>query len=254
MFSGAFYKGICMIFDLQKAGLLKRFSAYLLDFILLCVLAVGFALAVSAITGYEGYLAKYSEQIEIYEENYGKISEVTEEFYNGLSADAKACYDEVARLFATIQNLILLMTSSGIFLAYFILEFLLPLKFRNGQTVGKKVFGLAVMHLNFVKVSGISMFIRTMLGKYTIETMFPILIVILIFFGGIGFIGTLILFALLILQIVMFFTSGTYSTIHDLLAKTVVVDLSSQMIFDSEEKMIEAKKSASAQEAERQQY
>lgn len=243
-----------MIFDLQKAGLLKRFSAYLLDFILFCVLAAGVALAVSAITGYEGYVQQYSKQIEIYEKTYGKLSDVTEEVYSGLSADAKACYDEVARLFSVLQGLILLMVSSGIFLSYFILEFLLPLKFRNGQTVGKKVFGLAVMHLNFVKVSPVSMFIRTMLGKCTIETMFPVLIVLLIFFGGIGFIGTLILLALLILQIVLFFTSGTYSPIHDILAKTVVVDLSSQMIFDTEQKMIEAKKNASAQEAERKAY
>ena len=33
----------------------------------------------------------------------------------------------------------------------------------------------------------------------------------------------------------------TNSTIHDILAKTVVVDLSSQMIFDSEEAMIDYK-------------
>ena len=44
-----------MIYDLQKASLLKRASAILLDFILLVVLATGVGMVVSAITGFDTY-------------------------------------------------------------------------------------------------------------------------------------------------------------------------------------------------------
>ena len=44
-----------MICDLQKASLLKRASAFLLDIILLIVLATGVGLLVSVITGFDGY-------------------------------------------------------------------------------------------------------------------------------------------------------------------------------------------------------
>ena len=60
--------------------------------------------------------------------------------------------------------------------------------------------------------------------------------------GNIGFIGPLILFALLVLQVTMYFYTKTRSPIHDLLAQTVAVDYASQMIFDTVEELLEYKK------------
>ena len=45
-----------MIYDLQKAGLLKRIADGFLDLILLCIAAVGFALALSALLAYDAQL------------------------------------------------------------------------------------------------------------------------------------------------------------------------------------------------------
>ena len=42
-----------MMYDLQKANVFKRASAFLFDVILLSVAAVGFAFIISAITGYD---------------------------------------------------------------------------------------------------------------------------------------------------------------------------------------------------------
>ena len=46
-----------MIYDLQKASLLKRASAFLLDIILLIVLATGVGLLVSVITNTKSSMA-----------------------------------------------------------------------------------------------------------------------------------------------------------------------------------------------------
>ena len=59
-----------MIWDLQKASVLKRASAFLLDFILLSILAVGFAALVSAITQYDTYVQTDEEITNVYAEQY----------------------------------------------------------------------------------------------------------------------------------------------------------------------------------------
>ena len=41
--------------DLQKASMLKRISAFILDVILLAVAITGFAFFLSAVTGYDSY-------------------------------------------------------------------------------------------------------------------------------------------------------------------------------------------------------
>ena len=47
--------------DLQKASMLKRISAFILDVILLAVAITGFAFFLSAVTGYDSYNEKLDE-------------------------------------------------------------------------------------------------------------------------------------------------------------------------------------------------
>ena len=84
--------------------------------------------------------------------------------------------------------------------------------------------------------------------------MIPVLIVIMIFFNKIGLLGTLILGGLSLVQIILLIVTETNSVIHDLMAKTVVVDMTSQMIFNSEEEMIEYKQKRHAEMVARQDY
>lgn len=97
------------------------------------------------------------------------------------------------------------------------------------------------MRVDGVKVTPFMMFVRTLLGKYTVETMIPVAIIVLILFGSGGIIGITVLGMLTILQIGLFVGTHNHTPIHDLFAQTVVVDLSSQIIFDTEAEMIEAK-------------
>jgi len=56
------------------------------------------------------------------------------------------------------------------------------------------------------------------------------------------------------MELILMFTTHNRSLIHDLLAGTVTVDLASQMIFDSEEHLLEYRKKLHAEEATRKPY
>ena len=91
------------------------------------------------------------------------------------------------------------------------------------------------MNVNGVKISTLSLFIRTVLGKFTVETMIPVITVIMFVFGTASIFNLLIVFLLLTAQLLSLIISKNNSAIHDLLSQTVAVDLASQMIFDSVE-------------------
>lgn len=261
-----------MIYDLQKGSLLKRASAFLLDGILLVIIAVGFAFAFSEIFHYDTYSNTYSRGIDRYAEMYGVDFSgiLTQADYDALSAEERAAYDaavdamnndpEILGALQAIVQLIIAMVSVSIFLGFMVIEFLLPMIFKNGQTPGKKIFGLAVMRCNGVKIGGVSLFIRTFLGKYVIETMIPVLIALLTVFnaigimGGPGILGLAMVFLLLVGEIVMVAVTNTNSMIHDMISDCVVVDMASQMIFDSGQAMIEYKAQKAAEEAAAEPY
>jgi hypothetical protein len=111
------------------------------------------------------------------------------------------------------------------------------------------------MHTNGVRVNAQYMFIRTVLGKFTIETMIPVFIFLLILFGGAGIIGLIVFFGIPLLQLILLIkTKDTRSAIHDLLAKTTTVDIKSQMFFDNEEHLAEYKREIAAEEAAKSKY
>lgn len=140
-----------------------------------------------------------------------------------------------------VYNLLFMMTSIGVLLSYIILEFVLPIIFKNGQTVGKKVFGCCLVRPNCVKITNLALFARTILGKYAIETMFPILLVFLFLFNGIGILAIILLAALALLNIILFIALKNRTPLHDILAGTVVADMRLQMIFQSDEELAEKK-------------
>lgn len=250
--------------DLQKASFLKRVSAWILDVILLMTLVVGIASAISAVVGFDAQGQKLESYYNQYEDEYGVTFEIAQEEYEAMSQEEKANWDAAyAALIADegamytynmVLTLTLLVVSLSILLSYLILEFAVPLLFGNGQTVGKKIFNLAVMRTHGVKMNALAMFIRTLLGKYTLETMIPVLVLIMLMFNMTGIMGTILVLAILIAQVVLMIVTKTNSTIHDLLADCVVVDLASQMIFESDEELLAYKKKMSAENASQSKY
>ena len=277
-----FMKGApTMIYDLQKASVLKRISAWLLDFILLAIVITGLTWGLAAAFGYyqnQSFIADVNNE---YDEKY--FSEIngegcrpenrkltfdtnimTAEKYNALSEEDRAYFDSVYDIykvdervnfaFAKEITVLLSAASIAIILAYLGLEFFVPLKLGNGQTIGKKIFAIGVMQVNGVKITSISLFARSMLGKCTIETMVPALISIMILRGAINIVGLLVLALIAIFQLILLISTKTNSLIHDVFAFTVTVDMPSQMIFDTEEDLIAYKKRIHAEAVENAKY
>lgn len=254
-----------MICDLQKASLWKRISAFLFDIIMLFVVAVGMALVVSVVIGYDKQMDKAKAYQTEYESKYGIDINISTEDYNNLSEDERVKYDEaeeafsndgrVLKVYDMMFNMSLIIVTLGFLLAYLILEWIVPFIFKDGRTLGKKFFGLGVIRTNSVRAKPSVLFVRMLLGKFTIETMVPVYLLVMMFFGVLNVaIGLFVVLGILILQIVVMCATKTNSAIHDLLSDTVVVDMSTQMVFESEEAMIEYKKRIHAEEASRAKY
>lgn len=257
-------EGMPMIYDLQRASTWKRISAWLLDAILLCVAATLMAFILSAVLNYDSYTATLNERYSYFEAEYGVSHSLTQadidamspEELSNLEAASQAISADEEALYAyqMIVQLIILITSFAILLAYLVMEFALPMIFGNGQTIGKKVFGLGVMRVEGVKVNGVCMFIRTVLGKYTIETMIPVMMALMLWFGSIGEVGWIIVAVILVAEAALLLTTRERAMIHDKLANTVTVDIASQMIFNSHEDLIAYKEKVAAEKAANQVY
>lgn len=253
-----------MIFDLQKANVLKRLSAYIFDMILLFIIISGVAFFMSAALDYnthsdrldgiyKNYELEYGVSFDISAEEYEKLTDLQKQNYENAS-QAVINDDEAQYLYSLLINYTLIITTFSILAAYLIVEFLVPLRFKNGQTLGKKIFGVAVMRVDGVKISTPILFIRTVLCKFTVETMIPVILAIMLIFGALDITGILVILLILGLQIGLLCATKTNSAIHDAISGTVVVDMASQMIFDTPEALEEYKKKVHAESVAKAQY
>lgn len=253
-----------MVVDLQKANFWKRVAAWMFDCILLCVLAVGCGTLLAGVLQYDVHARNLEAAYDKYETQYGVEFEMTAEEYNAMSEEARKNYDAAYGALLTdqvalaaydkVMNQSLLIVTFSILAATLLLEFAVPLWIGNGQTVGKKIFSLGLIRTDSVRVNSMQLFARAVLGKFTVETMIPVYIMIMIFFGNMGFAGTLALMALALVQVVLLIVTRNNSQIHDLLAGTVVVDIASQTVFRDTEELIAYTKRIHAERAARQKY
>lgn len=254
--------------DLQKASLWKRVGAGILDLILIAVLATGFGWLLSSAVNYSTYSQAYKTISQQYADEYDIDIQMPEETFNAMTkqeqedyrARVEACNqamnaDENAVYnYSMVVNLSLIVVTGGILLAMLVLEFFVPMLFGNGMTVGKKVFALCLIRTDGVKMNNVQFFTRVILGKFAVETMIPVYVVIMMLLGQTNGILLLFVLALLIAQVVMAVMTRNHSLLHDLMAGTVVVDYSTQKIFKSTEDLIEYQKRIAAERAARQTY
>ena len=234
--------------DLQKASLLKRISAAILDFILLAVAIVGFSFILNGALGYDAKTDELQEYYKGYEQEYNVKFNLTADEMKELSESEKAHYNEVQEiinkdkefieLYSSILNITIIIISFSVLLGYLFLEFLVPLLFKNGQTLGKKIFGIGLMRKDGVRMTPVMLFVRTVLGKYTIGTMIPVFVILMIFFGFMGIFGTVIIMAIIFAQLILTFATKAHTAIQDKMAGTVCVDMQSQLIFDTYDELL----------------
>ena len=250
--------------EIQKASIAKRISAGLLDVIAVSIIATLCAWLISLAADYDGWNKKLEDSYSRYESQYGVTFRITEEEYNNKSSSDKENYDnaykalvgdsEAMKAYSMVTNLMILTVSLGLFIAVLIWEFIVPLFLKDGRTVGSLIFGIAVMRSNGVRISHISLFIRAILGKYAIETMISVYIIMMIFMNAIGIVGPLVICGILLMQLILIISTKNNQLIHCILSDTVVVDYGSQRIFDSQEDLLEHKKREARDRAERNPY
>lgn len=238
--------------DIQRASILKRISAALLDVILIMILSVGVGWIISLATNYDSHIDKIQEYYDYYNEKYDIDILGTSDKYKNLTEDEQKAYDErldaankeyandssAIKEYSLVINLSLVMISIGLFIGILVSEFVIPLFFKDGQTIGKKIFGICIMKNNGVRLSTFQLFVRTLIGKYVVETMIPVLLALAVLLGILNIVGTIIIIGLFITQLILLFATRNHTLIHDSFAYTVVVDKASQKIFDSEEEKI----------------
>ena len=230
------------MYDFQKADMWKRISAWLFDFIIIGIVIIGLICLLAFVLNTDSHLAEYNAAFEEYKTEFNRDTSMNAEEYEALSQDAKIKFQEIRSKMYYYHDLLvsifLLIASLSITLSHFIMEFLIPLAFGNGQTLGKKIFGIGVMRVDGVKVTPFIMFVRSILGKCTVETLIPAAMVIMILTGVMGIVGLAVLAALLLSQIVLICATKARTPIHDMLAQTVTVDMASQMRFDTPEDLL----------------
>ena len=251
-----------MAYDLQKASMWKRISAFLFDGIMLVILAVLFAWALSALLGYDGYSQTVTDSYERYGQEYDVNLRMTLTEYEALSPEEAKRVDEAfaamntdekaLRAHQMMLQLSVMILSLSFFFAYLIWDFFIPLKLGDGQTVGKKIFGLGLMKTDGTRVHGPTLFIRAILGKYTIETMIPVLMVLMIYWGTIGVVGPAVIGLILLVEVLILIFTPTNALIHDLLANTVAIDEASQRIFETPEELAAFKAQIVAEAVQRE--
>lgn len=251
------------VLEIEKASILKRVSAWLLDIIIALIIATGFGWTLSSAFNLPEHVENLQASYAFYENKYSVTFDITYDEYMALgekALDYDKAYAELTndlgamKEYNLVLNYSLITATFAILIAVLVTEFVMPLIFKNGMTVGKKIFGIAVIRTNGVKASNITIFVRALFGKYTIETMFPAYIILMISFDILGSVGLIILALLAVLQLILVAATHNNYLIHDLLSDTVSVDFASQLIFDSQEALLEAKEKAHAERVKREIY
>lgn len=254
--------------DLQKANSWKRIAAWILDIMLLAVLAVGVGFGLSSALGYDEYQQTVQIAYETYAKEYGIDLEMDQSKIDAMSEEERAQYeakvkaydaamnadDEVVRAYNMLVNLSLVITTLGILVAYIVLEVVVPGILKNGQTVGKKCFSIGVVRIDGVKLTPVQLFLRTVMGKFAVETMIPVYICVMLFWGSISLVGIVALLLVVVGQIICVAVNPMRLTIHDRMSGTVVVDITSQKIFENTDDLIAYTKRIHAEQAKRQDY
>ena len=244
-----------MIYDLQKASFWKRASAFLFDLVIMIVVVVGIASLMSMAMKYELHYSNMEHERDVEKQKieseygceldlsvgYSQMTEQQKEMYERLdNAISENDTFQAAAFLLLNYSLVICLVST--FAAYAILEFAVPMIFGNGQTLGKKLFSIGVIRTNTVKASRLVLFVRMLFGKFTIETVLPLFVLIMMFFGIIGIVGPVVILGLVLLEVVAMLATRTRSALHDLIADCCVVDLSTQMVFESEQALLDYKK------------
>lgn len=234
------------IFSPKKASTIKRLGAYLIDAILFITLFAGMVLLVSYIVGYQNNYSllesKYIEHgVYILKNNtYTFCDETTDlckQAWIDFNNDKDACY-----YYDHSTSLTTLIITISAFISYGILEFVMPMIFKNGQTIGMKCFKIGLIDKQGIRVKNIQIFIRFLFGKFLVSRILPVYgFIFMVFNLTGGLYGFVLAVGILLCDLAMMIFSKTKSGIANAISSTYAVDLEETYIFNTIEELNDKK-------------
>ena len=216
---------------LQKAPFFKRLLALMLDWIFIVILTFTCVIPISLLLKVNEYSEKFDQYYSEYEKKYGVDFDLTEEQFNAMTEEELKLYEEAYNALTSDEEankvhdaLFKRMLGSielAILAGYLVMDVLFPLMLKNGQTLGKRILNLALVHNDGEPTNILTILHRTVIGKFVIETSIPALAVISLFMGSLNLLGLFFAAVILIVDIILLIKKN--QVLHDILANTVVV-------------------------------
>ena len=250
----------------------KRIAAWIVDIILIIIVATGIALFTSLIYGYDDYNNKcYEKNIEygIYvEDPTGEIEFDDKKYvvYNELEGSTEEEYlkrieernkdVEFREAYSKMSAGQVLIVTSGIVGSVMIFELIIPLCLKHGRTIGMKFFDIGYVTDEGIDVDFKTVFIRFLFGKLVVGGLIPYsgLMLALLMPTQYTLVGLVALIGVPVLNLILLFTTPEQRGIHDFIAKCIPVDNTCQIYFKTTEELTKAKAEEEAHKNEKKYY
>ena len=237
----------------------KRIAAWIVDIILIIVVATGIALFTSLVYGYDNYNDKcYEKNIEygIYvEDPYGKIEFNDKKYIIYTDTPGATETEYLARIeernndvefreaYSKMSVGQVLIVTSGIVGSVLIFECIIPLCLKHGRTIGMKFFDIGYVTDEGIDVDFKTVFIRFLFGKLIVGGLIPYSGLMLALFIPTYYtlVGLVALFGVPILNLLLLCITPEKRGIHDFIAKCIPVDNTCQIYFKTTEELNKAK-------------
>ena len=210
----------------------RRFGALIVDLCLVIFLTVMIALPLRGVSGYTAASEKMDEIFNSIASQHGVDINITNQQYNALSEEEKLAVDaalkdisenvEAAELYSKTVKLTMIVTFSSLLVAVVILDLVLPLIFKNGQTIGKKLMRLEVRRRDGAPVNFVTLLLRSISGKFFIDYGLPVFFFFSVLYANAGRTPLVGLLLLATAQIVSIAVTSDRRALHDILAGTYV--------------------------------
>lgn len=237
-----------LVYKPKSAKYILRIAAFVLDFILFVVLLTGLLFIFMKIFNFDEYYNILDNEYKnigykIYDETTKSYHYISESAPNFNEVIEKYKNSEIIKEYGyKVNKLVLNIPMLSIFISMFILEFMIPLFLKNGQTIGMKCFHIALISNSGIKTKPIQLFIRFIFGKVVLISIVPYMCLFYSFFNmNGGLFGTIVIALIYIINIVLLF-KGNHAGLCDAIASVYPVDYQQTIFYDNEKEMQEAMK------------
>lgn len=226
------------MYEVYNGKMFSRIAALIVDLIIVLCIFVTIDILITKnvannvwqyddkVSQYENYQIDYGIAHKDAEGNLIYVDDVENSTLEAFKSD-----ESVLALAQDITTLQIIQISFDLFVSEILVFFVLPLIFKNGQTLGKKLMRLGLVNSKGLKVANWAVFARFIIGIYAVESIISVL--------------TFSPVPLLLSFLIALFTKKK-TALHDLIAGTRVIDIDKTIIFETFEE-----KSAAIEEYEK---